>query len=70
VISDWSAHEFAALIGRSEEEVERWRAAGLLDPSGRGSFDERDLARLLEIRRFEADGYSPEQLAKRFAHAS
>jgi adenylate cyclase len=64
VISDWSASEFAALIGRSEEEVERWRAAGLLDPSGRGSFDERDLARLLEIRRFEADGYSPEQLAK------
>lgn len=64
MVTNWSLDDFAALVGRSEEDVERWRVAGLLDPNGRDSFDERDLARLLEIRRFEADGYGPEELAK------
>ena len=63
MLTHWSLSEFSALIGRSSEEIERWRAAGLLDPTGTGGLDELDLARLLEIRRFEAEGYSPEELA-------
>ena len=62
--TDWSLSEFAALVGRSEEDVEHWRAAGLLDPTGSGVFDELDLVRLLEIREGEADGYGPQELAR------
>ena len=60
--AQWSLSEFAALVGRTEEDIVRWRAAGLLDPTGSGRFDELDLARLVTIRAGEADGYGPEEL--------
>src|SRR6516225_9948984 len=62
MVTHWSLSEFAALVGRAEEEVERWRAAGLLDPAGSRRFDELDLARWLAIRAGEADGYGPDEL--------
>lgn len=60
----WSLSEFAALIGRREEDVAHWRAAGLLDPAGSGRFDELDLVRLLTIRAGEASGYGLEELPR------
>ena len=55
--------EFAALVGASLEQVERWRGEGLLDPEGLGRFDELDLVRWLTIHGHEARGYRSDQLA-------
>ena len=46
--------EFAALVGASPEQVERWRHEGLLDPQALGRFDELDLVRWLTIHEHEA----------------
>jgi adenylate cyclase len=57
------ADEFAALVGASPEQVERWRGEGLLDPEGTGRLDELDLVRWLAIHSHEARGYSSAQFA-------
>lgn len=62
MVTTWSLSEFAALVGRPEEDVARWRAAGLLDPAGSGRFDELDLVREIAIRAGEAHGFDPERL--------
>ena len=49
--------EFAALVGASPEQVERWRREGLLDPEGTGRLEELDLVRWLTIHSYEARGY-------------
>src|SRR5205807_1457372 len=50
--------EFAARTDTPVEDVERYRAAGLLDPEGDGSFDAVDAVRLNFLRQYEALGGS------------
>ena len=61
--SSMSLEEFAALIGVEAEQVDEWRAAGLLDPAGTGRFDDLDLLRMMTIRRYDALGWSTERMA-------
>jgi adenylate cyclase len=62
MVTQWSLSEFAALVGRSEEEVGRWRADRLVDPVASGRFDELDLVRWLWIHAGEEEGFDPEEL--------
>ncbi len=64
---DFSVDEFAALVGVSRGQVGAWAAAGLLDPARTDHFDDLDLARVMAIRRYEALGYSPHELADAIA---
>lgn len=50
---EWSLGEFAALVGRGEDEVERWRTAGLPDSAGSGRF--LDLASFTELTQTKGD---------------
>jgi len=59
-----SPEEFADLVGLRRDEVERYRALGLLDPENDGLLDDLDLVRLDFVRhRLAHDGYDPESLA-------
>ena len=53
--------EFAALVDTPADELRAWAGMGLLDPAGRGSFDELDLLRLMAIRHYGALGFEVEQ---------
>jgi adenylate cyclase len=56
--------EFAHLVGMSSDEVQRYRALGLLDPEDDGLLDDVDLVRLDFIRHRLREGhYDPESLA-------
>jgi adenylate cyclase len=59
-----SLDEFASLVQTPADDVRAWADAGLLDPAGRGRFDELDLLRLMAIRHYGAVGYTPEALAE------
>jgi adenylate cyclase len=59
-----SVEELAALVRIKAEQIREWSALGLLDPDGRGEFDDLDLLRLMTIRHYEALDYSPERLAE------
>jgi adenylate cyclase len=58
-----SLEEFAALVQREPAEISDLAAIGLLDPAGRGRFDDLDLLRLMTVRHWGDLGYSPERLA-------
>jgi adenylate cyclase len=58
-----SLDEFAALVDAPVEEIRSCADAGLLDPAGRGQFDEFDLLRLMAIRHYGTLGYGPESFA-------
>jgi class 3 adenylate cyclase/DNA-binding transcriptional MerR regulator len=59
-----TSEEFADLVGLSRDEVERYRALGLLDPENDGLLDDVDLVRLDFVRhRLTEGGYDPESLA-------
>src|SRR4051812_12623937 len=58
-----SLEQLATLVNMSPEQLGEWTSLGLLDPSGRGEFDELDLLRLMTIREYQARGYTPERLA-------
>jgi adenylate cyclase len=62
-----SPEEFAALVQLDPGEIGEWAAAGLLDPSGTGRFDELDVLRLLHIRERQALGYSTNEVAEGLA---
>jgi adenylate cyclase len=56
--------DFAHLVGMSSDEVDRYRALGLLDPEDDGLLDDVDLVRLDFIRHRLREGqYDPESLA-------
>jgi adenylate cyclase len=54
-----TADDFAAMVDMPADDIRSWAAAGLLDPRGRGQFDEFDLLRLMTIRHYDALGYDP-----------
>lgn len=55
---------FAALVGLSRDDVERYRSLGLLDPEDDGLLDDVDLVRLDFVRhRLARREYDPESLA-------
>lgn len=62
-----SLDEFASLVNTPPDEIRSWSEAGLLDPDGRGQFDEFDLLRLMAIRHYGALGYEPGSLAEALA---
>jgi adenylate cyclase len=56
--------EFADLVGLSLDDVESFRAVGLLDPENDGLLDDVDLVRLEVVRHHvRHGGYDPESLA-------
>jgi adenylate cyclase len=62
--SGMSLDDLAALVDAPPDELRGYAEAGLLDPAGRGSFDELDLLRLMTIRHYDALGYPPATLAQ------
>ncbi|HEV2059101.1 MAG TPA: adenylate/guanylate cyclase domain-containing protein [Solirubrobacteraceae bacterium] len=59
--------EFSALVEVPAADISAWAELGLLDPAGRGQFDELDLLRLMAIRHYGALGYTPESFAEALA---
>jgi adenylate cyclase len=62
-----SLEEFARLVQTEPSELEEWVAAGLLDPTRTGRFEELDVLRLLHIRERQALGYSADEVAQGLA---
>jgi adenylate cyclase len=62
-----SLDELAALVNMPAGELHAWTEAGLLDPAGRGSYDDFDMVRLMTIRHYRLLGYDPDSLAKAMA---
>src|SRR3954452_13353034 len=60
--SSMSLEEFAALVRREPAEIGELAAAGLLDPSGEGAFDDLDLMRLMTVQHYGSIGYNPERV--------
>jgi class 3 adenylate cyclase/DNA-binding transcriptional MerR regulator len=58
-----SLAEFADYTHFDPDEIERYRAGGLLDPDGDGRFDGRDLLRLQFIKGHAQQGLSFEEIA-------
>jgi adenylate cyclase len=56
--------QLAALVDMPPDQLDEWRSLGLLDPTGRGDFDELDLLRLMTIIEYRARGFQPDRLAK------
>ena len=65
-----SLEEFAELVQLEPAQVKDWAAAGLLDPSVEGRFNDLDLLRLMAIRHWGFLGYTPERLAEALSTGS
>jgi adenylate cyclase len=59
-----SLEEFAALVQMPPGEIGEFAVAGLLDPAGKGRFDDFDLVRLMALRHYEALGYDADRFAR------
>jgi adenylate cyclase len=59
-----SPDEFAELVGIPADDINAWTELELLDPAGRGRFDELDMLRVMAIRHYVALGYTPESFAE------
>jgi adenylate cyclase len=57
-----SLEDFASATQTSPDDIERYRAAGLLDPNGNGWFDGDDVLRLQAVQRRLRDGVALEEM--------